>query len=112
MIMAKCSSGMRLMALMSPNVTGPDRIVVVTPWLGVAQATPMAMPPNAQAAQTPANTSFDLIFFMVVSFGPRYVGKPSPPARRPSAEAVSGLLGGKGSPAALAGLVPPCGVPE
>src|ERR1041384_1533490 len=106
MIMARCSSGTSDMALMSSNVTGPARIVVVRPWLGVAQAIPMAMPPNAHAAQTPANTNFDNNFRMVVSFGLRSKDDIAPRAqteRRGDAGPVKGLLGGKASPAALAG---------
>src|SRR5262249_51356374 len=41
--------------------------VVVIPWPGVAQASPTANPPNAQATKAPATTSFQFILLMVIS---------------------------------------------
>src|SRR5882672_8927129 len=54
------------MAWISPNVTGPAMVVLVTPTGGVAQATFKATPPKAPATNTPANISFHLILLMVM----------------------------------------------
>src|SRR5262245_22729311 len=86
----------------SSTATGPTMLVAMKSLGGVAQATPRAMPPKAQATNAPAVISFQSLWCrallttvpsvlnvdIVLSFGLRDDGKTSRPARRPSAGAV------------------------
>src|SRR6516164_6557266 len=59
-------SGVWLTTWVWSSTTGPERMVVVIPWPGVAQAIPIAIPPKAQATKAPATVSFNVFLVIVI----------------------------------------------